>query len=80
MIRTAVQEQLPFQWVGGDSVYGDSPTFVQGVRELKKWYVLDVSSEAYVWIDEPKMGEPGPRGGRARKPRGSATGGAPARG
>lgn len=62
MIRTAVKEQIPFQWVGGDSVYGDNPTFVQGVRELKKWYVLDVSSEARVWLSQPKMSQPGPRG------------------
>lgn len=66
MIQTAVSEQIPFQWVGGDSVYGDSPIFVQGVRELGKWYVLDVSSEAYVWLSEPKFGKPGPRGGRAK--------------
>jgi SRSO17 transposase len=66
MIRTAVGEQVPFQWVGGDSVYGDSPTFVQGVRELQKWYVLDVSSEAHVWLRQPRVGKPGPRGGRAK--------------
>jgi len=62
MVETAVREQLPFSWVGGDSVYGDSPTFVQGVRALGKWYVLDVSSEAHVWLTEPelrKTGEPG---------------------
>ena len=68
MIRAAVHEQMPFQWVGGDSVYGDSPTFAQGVRELGKWYVLDVSSEAHVWLSQPKVGKPGPRGGR-RKPK-----------
>lgn len=66
MLRTAAGQQVPFQWVGGDSVYGDNPTFVQGVRELKKWYVLDVSSEAYVWLAPPELGEPGPRGGRAK--------------
>jgi SRSO17 transposase len=66
MIRKAVSEQVPFQWVGGDSVYGDSPTFVQGVRELGKWYVVDVSSEAYVWLRQPQFGKPGPRGGRAQ--------------
>jgi SRSO17 transposase len=64
-IRTAVNEGIPFQWVGGDTVYGDSPAFVQGVRELGKWYVLDVSSEAYVWVDQPQFCKPGPRGGRA---------------
>jgi len=66
MLRTAVSEQVSFQWVGGDSIYGDSPTFVQGVRELGKWYVLDVSSEAHVWLEEPQVGKPGPRGGRAQ--------------
>lgn len=55
MVETAVREQLPFTWVGGDSVYGDSPTFVQGVRALGKWYVLDVSSEARVWLTEPQL-------------------------
>ena len=66
MIQTAVTEQVPFRWVGGDSVYGDSPTFVQGVRGLGKLYVLDVSSEAHVWLRQPKVGKPGPRGGRAK--------------
>jgi SRSO17 transposase len=66
MIRTAVREEVPFQWVGGDSVYGDSPTFVQGVRELGKWYVLDVSSEARVWLEKPAMIKPARRTGRAK--------------
>jgi SRSO17 transposase len=39
---------------------------VQGVRELKKWYVLDISSDAYLWLAQPELGEPGPRGGRAK--------------
>lgn len=66
MIRTAVHEEVPFQWVGGDSVYGDSPTFVQGVRELGKWYVVDVSSEARVWVEEPQMVKAGRRGEREK--------------
>jgi len=65
MLRTAVREGLPFQWVGGDRAYGDSPTFVQKVRELGRGYVLGVSSEAHVWLREPEFGKPGPRGGRA---------------
>lgn len=67
MIQVAVNEGLRFRWVGGDSVYGDSPTFVQGVRELGKLYVLDTSADARVWLSKPRMqpvGKSGARGGR----------------
>jgi SRSO17 transposase len=55
MLNNAVCEGVPFRWVGGDSVYGDSPTFVQGARQLEKWYVLDTSSDAHVWTEEPEV-------------------------
>jgi len=70
MVQNAVIANVPFRWVGGDSVYGDSPTFVQGVRALEKWYVLDTSSDARVWLSEPrrrKVGKSRRRGGRPRK-------------
>jgi SRSO17 transposase len=54
MLAEAVAAKVPFRWVTGDSVYGDSPTFVQGLRALKKWYVLDVSSKICVWLRCPK--------------------------
>jgi SRSO17 transposase len=54
MVAEAAAAGVPFRWVAGDSVYGGSPTFVQGLRALKKWYVLDVSSEARVWLHCPK--------------------------
>ena len=55
MLADAVTERVPFRWVGGDSIYGNSPTFVQGVRQLGKWYVLDTSSEAHVWTEQPQV-------------------------
>lgn len=67
MVQSAARAGLPFQWVGGDCVYGDSPTFVQGIRALEKWYVVDTSSEARVWLTRPRMrqvGRVGKRGGR----------------
>ena len=70
MIQNAVAAGLPFRWVGGDSLYGDSPTFVQTVRALGKWYVLDSSADAHVWTQEPRLrpvGKVGPRGGRPTK-------------
>ena len=37
MVANAVNDRVPFRWVGGDSIYGTSPTFVQGVRQFGKW-------------------------------------------
>lgn len=72
MVRQAVERGLPFRWVTADSVYGDSPTFVQGVRELDRWYVVDSSADARVWLTEPEVslaGAQGPRGRATTRPR-----------
>jgi SRSO17 transposase len=68
MLSSAMAEGAPFRWVGGDSVYGDSPTFVQGARELGKLYVLDTSADARVWTEQPRVIPPEqrPRRGRGR--------------
>jgi SRSO17 transposase len=70
MVAQAVSEGIPFRWVGGDSVYGESVTFVQGVRELGKYYVLDVACDTQVWTETPQVtpAEQRPRLGR-RPPR-----------
>lgn len=70
MLAVAVDEGVPFRWVGGDSVYGDSPTFVQGVRQLGKWYVVDSSADARVWTEEPRVipADQRPRSGRGGRP------------
>jgi SRSO17 transposase len=68
MLAHAIAEGVPLRWVGGDSVYGDSPTFAQGVRQLGKWYVLDSSADARVWTTEPRVippeDRPKPKRGR----------------
>ncbi|MDY3555968.1 IS701 family transposase [Gemmata sp. JC717] len=66
MVQQALARQMPFTWVTGDSVYGDSPTFVQGVRGLGKWYVVDTSADARVWVAEPVVVPAGTKGTRGR--------------
>jgi SRSO17 transposase len=68
MLGVAIHEGVPFRWVGGDSVYGDSPTFVRGVRQLGKWYVVDTSADARVWTQQPRVipAEQRPRPQRGR--------------
>lgn len=70
MVESALAEGMPFRWVGGDSVYGDSTVFVQGVRRLKKDYVLDVSANVWVWTEEPQVipAEQRPKNKRGRRP------------
>jgi SRSO17 transposase len=66
MVADAVAEGVPFRWVGGDRVYGDRPTFVQGVRTFAKWYVLDTSSDARIWLKEPQVIPPEQRPKQSR--------------
>lgn len=66
MVADAASAGVPFRWVAGDSVYGDSPAFCQGVRALGKWYVLDSSADARVWTAEPEVVPPGRKPARGR--------------
>jgi SRSO17 transposase len=66
VVQQALARGVPFRWVTGDSVYGDSPTFVQGVRGLGKWYVVDSSADARVWVSEPEVLPAGTKGARGR--------------
>ncbi len=66
MVQQAVARGVPFLWVTADSVYGDSPAFVQGVRDLGKWYVVDTSADARVWLTEPEVIPAGTKGSRGR--------------
>lgn len=70
MVAQAVAEGIPFRWVGGDSVSGDTPTFVQGVRGLGQWYVLDIACDTQVWATAPRVipAEDRPRPRRGRPP------------
>jgi SRSO17 transposase len=66
MVQAAVTRGMPFRWVTADTVYGESPTFVQGVRDLGKWYGVDVACDARVWLTEPKIMPAGTKGDRGR--------------
>jgi SRSO17 transposase len=70
MLAEACSAGIPIRWVGGDSVYGDSPVFVAGVRQLQKWYVLDTACDTHVWTEEPQVVAPQDRArsGRGRPP------------
>jgi len=45
---------IEYDWVGGDSVYGNSPELRQSLRELGKAYVMDVGEELRVCLEKPQ--------------------------
>ena len=62
-----LEEPLRFQWVAADALYGDSPTFRDGVAALHKWYFTQIKSTSLVWLNRPEVYLP-PWKGRGRKP------------
>jgi SRSO17 transposase len=44
---------IEYDWVGGDSIYGNSPELRQSLRELGKAYVMDVGEELQVCLEKP---------------------------
>ena len=68
LLQKAIQRgELPFQWVAADELYGDSPTFRDGVAALNKWYFVEVSCSAPIWQDRPEVFLP-PWKGKGRRP------------
>ena len=50
----AKQEQIPFRYVLADSVYANSPEFVEAVEALiKVTYLLQVSEDTLCWVKNP---------------------------
>jgi SRSO17 transposase len=62
-----LEEPLLFQWVAADELYGDSPTFRDGVAALDKWYFTEIKTTTQVWLNRPAVYLPAWKG-RGRRP------------
>lgn len=49
-----IEGVVEYDWVGGDTVYGNSPELRQRLRESGKAYVLDVGESLTVWLTQPQ--------------------------
>jgi len=50
LLQAAFQRgNLPCRWVAADALYGDTPTFRDGVAQLGKWYFTEVACSTLVW-------------------------------
>jgi SRSO17 transposase len=47
---------LPFRWLAGDALYGDSPTFRDGVAALEgKWSFTQIKNTTLLWQSRPEV-------------------------
>jgi SRSO17 transposase len=68
LLQKAVQRgNLSFAWVAADELYGDSPTFRDGVATLGKWYFTEIKANTPIWRTRPKVHVPRWKG-RGRHP------------
>ena len=59
LLKNAVnRENLPFFWVAADALYGDAPTFRDGVAALGKWYFTAIKENTPIWCTPPKVHVP----------------------
>ena len=61
------RNDLPFQWVAADELYGDSPAFRDGVAAMGKWYFTEVACSNLIWRRRPAVFVP-PWSGRGKRP------------
>ena len=70
LTQAQARGHLSARWVAGDSAFGMSPSFRDGLAAAEMWYVLDVRPDMMVWPLEPAQSNPAYQGfGRPRKPR-----------
>ena len=68
LMLTELEELVTYDWVGGDSIYGNSPTLRAHLLAKKQAFVLDVGQELGVYRQDPTLYLPAPPVGRGRKP------------
>ena len=59
---------VSYDWVGGDSIYGNSPDLRAYLMEQQQAFVLDVGSELSVFLTDPAPVVPPPASSPGRRP------------
>ena len=66
MVKEASEAGIGFDWVGGDSIYGNSPDLIDWLDQTGTKFVLDVSSDRHLYLKEPQLVPPPKSKGRGR--------------
>jgi len=59
--------RVVYDWVGGDSIYGNSKVLRNGLQELNQLYIMDVSEDLQFYVEDPEPYIPSSKPGRGRR-------------
>lgn len=62
-----MQGRVKYDWIGGDSIYGNSKELRAGLQELGELYIMDVSEDLMVYLEDPQPYIPASKPGKGRK-------------
>jgi len=63
-----LEGQVSYDWVGGDAIYGNSPTLRHYLMDTKSAFILDVGQQLKVYRTDPQPYLPPTPPGKGRKP------------
>jgi SRSO17 transposase len=53
-VRQALGNGVRFGWIVADEWYGEKPSFIEGLEELRQRFVLEIPKNLMGWLYEPK--------------------------
>lgn len=62
-----MEGEIRYDWIGGDTIYGNSLTLRHGLQTLKRLFVMDTSEDQLVYLEPPRPYIPVSRPGKGRK-------------
>ena len=62
-----LQGRVKHNWIGGDSIYGNSKELQRGLQALEQLYVMDVAEDLMVYLEDPQPYIPASKPGKGRK-------------
>lgn len=55
-----LEDQVDYEWIGGDSIYGNSLELRHQLNEMKKFFVMDTNEDQLVYLSDPQPYIPSP--------------------
>ncbi len=67
VIQSRLQD-VEFEWVGADGLYGEDPSFLRALDQMHEIFMVDVHKDQRIYLDDPRPVIPPASPGKGRPP------------